>query len=225
MITEKFPYNELKRKKVGGKRLYATESGPLPSVTTILSATKPPESVKALNEWRNRVGHKEAQRITNEAANVGTLMHKNLEDWLINDKFTTGNNLIHQIAGRMANTVIENIKDDLGEVWGTEIGLYYPGLYAGMTDLAGIWKGKQSIMDFKQTNKPKKREWIDDYFMQAAAYGMAHNELFGTEIEQVAIFMCSRDCEWQLFELNRDEFAEYSEKWAQRVGQFYDLDK
>ena len=225
MIIEKYPYHEIKRRRVDGKRLYDTESGFLPSVTTILDKTKPQETVKALNEWRNRVGHKEASRITREAANVGTLLHKNLENWLIDDAYTSGGNLLNIVAARMSDVVIDNIKDDLTEVWGTEVGLYYPGLYAGTTDLAGIWKGKETIMDFKQTNKPKKREWIEDYFMQGTAYGLAHNSLFETNIEQVAIFMVSRDCEWQLFELNRDEFAEYSEKWANRVGQFYDLDK
>lgn len=225
MIIEKFPYQEIKRKRVEGKRLYDTESGFLPSVTTILDKTKPEEARKALQEWRNRVGATEAQRITTEAANVGTLMHKFLEDWLLTGKWTPGNNLPNIVANRMAKVVVENISDDLNEAWGTEVGLYYPGLYAGTTDLVGVWKNKPAIMDFKQTNKPKKREWIEDYFMQAAAYGNAHNILFGTEIETAAIFMCSRDCEFQLFELDRDEFKEYSEKWAYRVGEFYELDK
>lgn len=226
MIIDKFPYQEIKRRRVEGKRLYDTESGFLPSVTTILDRTKPEEDRKALNEWRNRVGHEEAARITREAANVGTLMHGFLEDWLLHDKWEMKkSNLPNIVANKMANTVVENIKDDLNEAWGTEVGLYFPGLYAGTTDLVGVWKGKEAIMDFKQTNKPKKREWIDDYFMQAAAYGNAHNELFGTNIQTAAIFMCSRDCEFQLFELNESEFDEYSTKWALRVGEFYELDK
>lgn len=225
MIIEKFPYQEIKCKRVEGKRLYDTESGFLPSVTTILDKTKPAEAVKKLNEWRQRVGHEEAQRITTEAANVGTLMHGFLEEWLITNEFEAGKNLANIVARRMAETVIENISPHLDEAWGTEVGLYYPGLYAGTTDLVGVWKQKPAIMDFKQTNRPKKREWIEDYFMQAAAYGMAHNALFGTNIQNAAIFMCSRDCEFQLFELNEEEFDEYSKKWAQRVAEFYELDK
>jgi genome maintenance exonuclease 1 len=225
MIIEKFPYKEIQRKRVDGKRLYDTESGFLPSVTTILDKTKPAESVEKLNEWRRRVGHEEAQRVTTEAANVGTLMHGYLEQWLKTGNFTHGSNMIHRVASSMANKVIENIEPHLDEAWGTEVGLYYPGLYAGTTDLVGAWKQKPTIMDFKQTNKPKKREWIDDYFMQGSAYGEAHNALFDTDIEQVAIFMCSRDCEFQLFELDRDEFLEYSRKFAIRVGEFYELDK
>lgn len=226
MITEKFPYNELKRTKVDGKRLYATETGPLPSVTTILDKTKPEENVRKLNEWRNRVGHAEAARITKEAAGVGTMMHAFLEDWLKTGTWKyNANKLPSIVANRMARKIVDNIRDDLVEAWGTEVGLYYPGLYAGTTDLVGVWKDRQTIMDFKQTNKPKKREWIEDYFMQGAAYGMAHNALFNTEIRSVAIFMCSRDAEFQLFEIADDEYDHYCEKWALRVGEFYELDK
>ena len=225
MITQKYPYTEIKRKRVEGKRLYDTETGFLPSVTTILDKTKSAESRAALQNWRNRVGAEEAQKITTEAANVGTLMHKYLEDWCIHDEYNRGDNMIHRTAGKMADTVIEHIKPHLDEVWGTEVNLYYPGLYAGTIDLPGVWKGQEAIMDFKQTNRPKKREWIEDYFMQGCAYGNAHNELFGTNINTVAIFMCSRACEFQLFEISGDEFHEYSTKWALRVGEFYELDK
>lgn len=225
MIVDRYPYKEIQRQRVDGKRLYDTDSGFLPSVTTILDQTKPQESVEALNEWRNRVGHAEAKRITTEAANVGTLMHGYLEAWIKDGSFVAGANMPSIIAKKMASTVIENISPHLDEIWGTEVGLYYPGLYAGTTDLVGVWKGRPTICDFKQTNKPKKREWIEDYFLQGSAYGMAHNALFETEIENVAIFMCSRDCEFQLFELDRDEFMEYSKKWAERVALFYDLDK
>lgn len=224
-ITNKYPYQDIQRKRVEGKRLYDTESGFLPSVTTILDKTKPREAVESLNRWRSRIGHTEAARITTEAANVGTIMHNTLESWVKGEDTPLGDNLVHRIGKRMAGVVIDNIKDNLNEVWGSEVGLYYPGLYAGTTDLVGVWKNRPAIMDFKQTNKPKKREWIDDYFMQGAAYGLAHNALFGTEIETVAIFMCSRDCEFQLFELDADDFEIYSSKWALRLEEFYELDK
>jgi hypothetical protein len=123
----------------------------------------------------------------------------------------------------MADTVKKNVEPYIDEIWGSEVNLCYPGLYAGTTDLVGVYKGKPTIMDFKQTNKPKKREWIDDYFMQGAAYGMAHNELYGTEIQNIAIFMCSRDCQWQLFEITAEEFKQWEEKWALRVAEYYNL--
>jgi len=220
-ITSPYQYQELKRKSVEGKRLYANPWGdPVPSVTTILDKTKPREKREALNNWKKRVGEKKAQEITTEAANVGTIMHNMLESWSLNEEYT-GTNMLQ--AKMMADTVIKNVEDDIDEVWGSEVNLCYPGLYAGTTDLVGIYKGRPTIMDFKQTNRPKKREWIDDYCMQAAAYGMAHNELYETKIENAAIFMCSRDCDWQLWEVGPEEFKQWTEKWALRVAEFYNL--
>ena len=217
-ITTPYPYKQFKRKSVGGKRLYENPYGdPVPSVTTILSKTK---DMTHLNAWKKRVGEKKAQEIVTEAANVGTVMHEMLEAWSLNEQYT-GKNLLQ--AKMMAETVIKNVEPDIEEVWGSEVNLCYPGLYAGTTDLVGIYKGNPCIMDFKQTNKPKKREWIDDYFMQAAAYGMAHNEVFETKINRAAIFMCSRECEFQLFEVGPQEFESWTEKWAKRVEEFYNL--
>ena len=220
-ITTPYPYKEFKRKSVNGKRLYENPYGePVPSVTTILDKTKPWEKRQALNNWKKRVGEVKAQQITTEAAGVGTVMHEMLEAWSLNEEYT-GKTLLQ--AKMMAETVIKNIESDVNEVWGSEVNLCYPGLYAGTTDLVGMYKGRPTIMDFKQTNRPKKREWIDDYFLQAAAYGMAHNEMFETKIEHAAIFMCSRECEWQLWEVGPEEFKEWEEKWAQRVAEFYNL--
>lgn len=220
-ITNPYNYIELKRKSVQGKRLYTNPFGdPVPSVTTILDATKPAEARAALAKWKKRVGTEEAQRITTEAANVGTVMHAILESYVKNEEYT-GDNLLQ--AKAMANQVIKNIDDNLDEVWGAEVNLCAANLYAGTTDLVGVWKGKPTIMDFKQTNKPKKREWIGDYFLQGAAYGLAHNEMFGTNIENIAIFMCSRAGEFQLFEVEAEEFREWETKWAMRLAEYYDL--
>ena len=221
IINSPYDYQELKRTSVNGKRLYNNPWGePVPSVTTILDKTKPKEKREALNNWKKRVGEAEAQRIVTEAANVGTQMHNMLEAWAKNEEYV-GESTIQ--SRMMADTVKKNVEPYLDEVWGSEVNLCYPGLYAGTTDLVGVYKGKPTIMDFKQTNKPKKREWIDDYFMQGAAYGLAHNELYGTEIENIAIFMCSRDCEWQLFEVEAEEFTQWSERWSKRVEEFYVL--
>lgn len=225
MLTTRYDYNSFKRTKINGKRVYNTESGPLPSVTTILSDTKPLEDRKALQEWQRRVGDKEAQRVSNEAANVGTLMHGYLEDWVNDGTYDRKDGIIHRVAGSMADTIIKEISPHIGELWGTEVNLYYPSLYAGTTDLVGVWKDKPAIMDFKQTNRPKKKEYITDYFLQACAYGAAHNVLYGTNINSVAIFMCSRDCEFQLFELDECEFEHFTQKWAERLTEFYGLNK
>ena len=192
-ITSPYEYKELKRTSVDGKRLYENPYGePVPSVTTILDKTKPREKMQALANWKKRVGAEKAQQIVTEAANVGTVMHAILENYVLNKEYDPGNNIVHQQAKAMASEVIRNIEPDLDEVWGSEVNLCFPQLYAGTTDLVGVWKGKPAIMDFKQTNKPKKREWIDDYFLQGAAYALAHNAMFETKIENIAIFMCSR---------------------------------
>lgn len=224
IINNPYQYSELKRKSVDGKRLYENPWGdPVPSVTTILERTKPQEKREALANWRQRVGEQEATRITTEAANVGTIMHNILEHWAKNEDYNPGNNVIHRQAKKMAAEVINNIEPHIDEIWGSEVNLCYPGLYAGTTDLVGVWKGRPTIMDFKQTNKPKKREWIDDYFLQGSAYGMAHNELYNTQIDQIAIFMCSRDGEFQLFEVAPEEFKFWEVQWAKRVESFYKL--
>lgn len=220
-LKSPYPYKELKRKSVNGKRLYENPFGdPVPSVTTILDKTKPAEKRAALANWKKRVGAEQAQKIVTEAANVGTIMHNILEYWVKNEEYK-GETVLQ--AKMMADTVKQNIENDIDEVWGSEVNLCYPGLYAGTTDLVGVYKGKPTIMDFKQTNKPKKREWIDDYFMQGAAYALAHNELYGTDIKNIAIFMCSRNLDWQLFEINESEFDKWAVAWSDRVSEFYKL--
>lgn len=223
-ITSPYDYKELQRTTVDGKRLYMNPWGdPVPSVTTILDATKPLEKVQALANWRQRVGEENAKQITKEAAGVGTVMHAILENYIKNQEYDPGNNLVHQQAKTMAAEVIRNIEPSLNEVWGSEVNLCYPQVYAGTTDLVGVWKGKPAIMDFKQTNKPKKREWIDDYFIQGAAYALAHNELYQTNIQTIAIFMCSRAGEWQLFEVEADEFGHWSLMWTEKLQTYYNM--
>ena len=225
-ITKKYDYKELKRQSIDGKRLYENPYGdPVPSVTTILSATQPAEKRQALANWRKRVGTEEAQRITTTAANRGTVMHNILEHWALGEyeTYNPGNNIVHRQAKDMAQVVIDNIENDVNEIWGTEVNLCAANLYAGTTDLVGMYKDKPTIMDFKQTNKPKKREWIDDYFLQGAAYALAHNEMFETKIENIAIFMCSGDCEWQLFESTEEDFSYWATQWAKRLEKFYGM--
>ena len=211
-------YHELKQVNKNGKRVYETPSGTTPSVTTILSKTK---DQTGLNEWKKRVGEQEAQRIVTEAAGVGTALHNNLEKFLAGEKRVPGNNLVHVQANKMADIIIENGIADVDEVWGIEQGLYYPEMYSGTTDLCGVYKGHPSIMDFKQTNKPKKKEWVDDYYLQMAAYATAHNKVYGTDIREGHIFMCSRDLQYQQFDLWPDEFDYWADQWLDRVAEYY----
>jgi ATP-dependent exoDNAse (exonuclease V) beta subunit len=216
-------YKKITRKETEVGRRYQTPDGDVvASVTTILDKTKPKEKVQALNEWRKRIGVQKAQQITTEAAGRGTSMHKQLENWLETGELKTGGNRVHQQPAKMATVIIEEyLKGQLQEYWGMETGLYYPELYAGTTDLVGIYNGKPSIIDYKQTNKPKKTEWISDYFMQGAAYAAAHNAVFGTDISQIVILMCSKDCEPQRWIINGDEFDQWTSAWWDRVWNFY----
>ena len=219
----KFKYEPISRETINGSRRYATPDGEkLPSVTTILDATKSEESKQALANWRKRMGPAKAQEITTEAASRGTRMHKFIEDYIKTGILTeSGSNPYSKQARQMAENVINQGLVNCNEYWGVEVPLYFPKVYAGTTDLCGVHNGSEAIMDHKQTNKPKKREWIEDYFVQLAAYANAHNELHGTNIRKGVIFMCSQDFIYQEFILEGVEFDKYSNLWFNRLEEYY----
>lgn len=213
----------MSRVEIDGKRRYATPDGEkLPSVTTILDATKSEEAKQALQNWRNRIGHQKAQAITTEAAGRGTRMHKWLENYVLKgESGEPGSNPYSKQSHQMAQSIITQGLVNCTEFWGTEVPLYFPKVYAGTTDLVGVHDGSPAIMDHKQANKLKKREWIDDYFVQLAAYANAHNEVHGTNIRKGVIFMCTADNIYQEFIIEGDEFDKYSNLWWQRVEKYY----
>ena len=203
-----------------GRRHYEIGTDKLPSVTTILSQTQSEEKKKSLANWQARMGQQNADRIRDISAMRGTAMHTYLEGY-INNTPHLDLTAVGKEAGRMANIVIESGLGDLGEVWGSEVTLYYPGLYAGQTDVVGIYGGREAIIDFKQTNKPKQREWIDDYFVQLAAYAMAHNQVYDTKIQSGIILMCSKDGFFQKFEVSDKEFQGYMHTFLKKIDQYY----
>lgn len=220
-FVERYQYSELKQinDSVTRKRVYLTPDGEkLPSVTTILSSTK---DMTHLNEWKKRVGEENARRITTEAAGIGTAMHANLERFLCGMERQPGNNVVHVQANKMAEVIIENGLKNVDEVWAMEQSLYFPGLYSGTTDLCGVFNGKPAIMDHKQTNKPKKEEWVEDYKLQLVAYALAHNEVYGTNIKTGVVFMCSRDLQYQQFEVTEETFPKYRDMWLDKVEEYY----
>ena len=222
--NKQFIYPESVRALIKNERHYTIGNEKLPSVTTILSATQSQEKQDSLAKWKAKVGEIEAERVKNTAAARGTKMHSILE------AYVEGKNILDltepgQEAHRMANTVIDQGLKDVNEIWGSEVTLAYPGLYAGATDLCGGYMGRESIIDFKQSNKPKKAEWIEDYKLQGAAYATAHDDMFGTQIEQTVILMCTPDCFFQRFIINGKEFREYKWKWLERVDQYYEQKK
>ena len=218
--NKKFIYPKSQREIINGKRHYDIKAQKLPSVTTILSATQSAEKQASLATWRNRVGEDEATRIVDDAATRGTAMHKILEEYIKGqgylDLTPTGLN-----AHNMAIQVIQNGLSNVTEYYGLEATLYYPGLYAGATDMIGVHKGQDAIIDFKQTNKPKKREWIEDYCLQLAGYAMAHNFIYKTSITKGVIMMCSKDNYYQEFVIEGTELQKYKHQFLRKVDQYY----
>ena len=221
-LIDKYVYPKSTRESIQGLRHYAIDGSEekLPSVTTVLSKTKSKEDSESIQRWIKRVGEKEADKIKNEAAARGTAMHKYLEDLILGQRSLDLTNLGQQ-AQKMAEVIVERGLNDCSEIYGTEAVLYYPGLYAGSCDLIAKYKDKVSIIDFKQTNKPKQREWIGDYFLQMGAYGMAHDAVYGTAIEQGVIMMCSKDGYYQQFVIEGEEFRQAKHDFLTRLNQFY----
>jgi genome maintenance exonuclease 1 len=233
MITPRYNYTPLNRETIDGKRHYCLPDGSkVPSVTTILDRTKPAEAREALANWKRAVGEKRAQEITTEAANRGTRMHAYLEQYVLTTdlKPLPGNPYAHPSWFMAAEVILKGLQH-VDEFWGTEVPLYYSGLYAGTTDLIGTWKGQPAIMDFKQSNKVKKREYIGDYFLQLAAYAAAHNEMHSTNINTGVVLMAVQPKlladgtystpEYLEFVIEGDEFAYWADEWMKRVELYY----
>ena len=218
--NKRFEYPASIRSLINDQRHYDIGQEKLPSVTTILQATQSIEKKAILAKWKQKVGETKAESIKNEAGNRGTIMHRIIEGYITGEGHADLSDM-GQAAGTMAQTIFkEGLKGRMDEVWGSEITLYYPGLYAGATDLVGIYEGEEAIIDFKQSNKPKRREWIEDYFTQMAAYAMAHNHVYNTKIQSGVILMCTPGNYFQKFVVKDKEFQQYMWKWVSRVDQF-----
>ena len=217
-FIKKYPYKHYNRFSDTSGRKYLVDNIKVPSVTTILSATS---DKRFLANWRRRVGDVEADRIMKQASSIGTEMHQVLEYTLNGQGYY--NAMEEGTKPRMmAKTILDNIK--LDEVWGNEISLEFENRFAGTCDLTAMCYGKPSIVDWKQTNKPKKEEWVEDYKLQLGAYYLAHKRNYGP-IEQGVIAMCSRDLQYQEFRLNESDLIEYGDKFLVRVEHYNDIIK
>jgi len=215
LIQKKFDYKPLERIDTGnGRRYIVGEGRPLPSVTTILSKMK---DMTHLNEWRASVGVEKAAKITAEASGLGNGMHKNLERYILGDPMSGS-----FMSQTLAKVIIKHGLSKVSEVWGTEVALYSTELYAGTTDLTGLHEGKPSIMDFKNSLRDKKREWIEDYFIQLCAYGLSHDEMYGTSIRKGVVMIATRDAKYQEFIIEGAEFDHYTRLWLKKVEEYYD---
>jgi len=215
--SDKYNYVKVSRTTENGSRTYDVKGTKLPSVTTILDKTK---DKSFLDRWRARVGDEEAERIKNHSSKRGTSMHKFIEKHITGagyDDLTT----IGQEARPMAQKIIDVGLTPISEYYGSEVTLHYPGLFAGSTDLVCIHNGKETIVDFKQSNRPKREDWIQDYFLQIGAYAMAHDYVHGSNIEQGVIMVCTPDLYFQEFRFEGDQMREYRHEFLARLNQYY----
>jgi hypothetical protein len=215
----KYTYVDASRIEDQGTRLYDVNGSRLPSVTTILGRTKDQQFLK---EWKAKVGEAEAERIKNVSSSRGTSMHKFLEHYILGTGYDDLTE-IGQKAKTMAQKVIEIGLAPVEEYYGSEVTLYYPGLYAGSTDLVCLHNGVEAVVDFKQANRPKKKEWIEDYYMQIAAYAMAHDYVHNSAIQKGVIMVCTPDLYYQEFVIDGAELRRYKHKFLKRLDMYYDL--
>ena len=218
-LNEKYNYVDATRVEEHGSRTYDILGARLPSVTTILGRTK---NQQFLKDWKEKVGEQEAERIKNLSSRRGTSMHKFLESYITGVGYDDLTEL-GQKAKPMAEKIIEIGLAPVEEYYGSEVTLYYPGLYAGSTDLVCIHNGKDTIIDFKQANRPKKEEWIEDYYLQIAAYAMAHDYVHKSQIEQGIIMVCTPDLYYQEFIVNGAELRQWKHKFLKRLDMYHDL--
>jgi len=202
-----------------GKRVYEINSYRLPSVTTILGATKNQEFLK---EWKAKVGEQEAERIKNVSSARGTSMHKYLESFITDVGYDDLTEL-GQAAKPMAEKIMEVGLAPVSEYFGSEVTLHYPGLYAGQTDLVCLHNDIETVVDFKQANRPKKKEWIEDYYLQIAAYAMAHDYVYGSSIRQGVIMVCTPDLYYQEFRITDHELRTWKHKFLKRLDMYHEL--
>ncbi len=220
-LNKKFNYPKSIRAYYNGQRLYNIGNQKLPSVTTILSATESEEKKESLERWKIKVGRKEADLISRQSLSRGSAMHDFLEKYILNqlNLDLLGDNSLEK---KMADQIIENgLRNYLSEVWGVEATLYYPGKYAGAADLIGIYDGKQSLLDFKTSNKPRRDEWNDEYYLQLGAYSLAHNKVYGTNINQGVILLCTKDLMFQRFIVDSDRLKDCQKRFLEKVEQYY----
>mgnify|MGYP000541288104 CR=1 FL=1 len=221
--NNKFIYPKSLRSIEDGLRKYLFGDEKLPGVTSILQATKSEEDKASLELWKERVGHKEANKIKNEASSRGTSMHSYIEDFLrgrINESFFESNEQYKNMAKEIID---KGIQGKLEEIYGMETTLYYPRKYAGTADLVGVYQGQQSIIDFKQANKPKKIDYIQDYFLQLGAYTLAHNVVYDSNITSGVILLCTVDNLFQDFKIEGPELLMYQNLFLGRLKKFNEM--
>ena len=219
-MINKFEYPKLERVDTDiGRHYLDSDNKPVPSVTTVLSGTS--KSKDGLIQWRNRVGDEEADRIIKQSTDIGTAVHEAIEKFLNKEDWDDFDNSSDQILAKsISNKFIKDALKGITEIWGLEVGLILDNLYAGTADCVGLYKDIPTLIDFKTAKKIKKRDWIEDYFLQGCAYANAHNVMFGTDIQQIVILMVDRNLIFQEYIVRPTEFSYLTRKWKNRLIEF-----
>jgi genome maintenance exonuclease 1 len=219
-MINKFEYPNLERVDTDiGRHYLDSDNKPVPSVTTVLSGTS--KSKDGLVQWRNRVGDEEADRVIKQSTDIGTVVHEAIEKFLNKEDWDNFENTSDQIlAKNISNKFIKDALKGITEIWGLEVGLILDNLYAGTADCVGLYKDIPTLIDFKTAKKIKKRDWIEDYFLQGCAYANAHNVMFGTDIQQIVILMVDRNLIFQEYIVRPTEFSYLTRKWKNRLIEF-----
>jgi len=216
----KYEYPQLERVDLEiGRHYLDSNNNPVPSVTTVLSATS--KSKDGIAQWRNRVGDEEADRIIKQSTDIGSSVHEAIEKYLKGEEWNDfGESQNEYIAKKISHKFVDTGLNNITEIWGLESGLVLDNLYAGTADCIGEYNSIHTLIDFKTAKKIKKREWIEDYFLQGCAYANAHNVMFGSEIQQIVILMVDRDLIFQEFIVRPTEFKILTDKWKRRLIEF-----
>ena len=216
----KYTYPSLERVDLEiGRHYLDSKNTPVPSVTTVLSATS--KSKDGIAQWRNRVGEAEADRIVKQSTDIGSSVHDAIEKYLKDELWDIFENTENElIAKKITHKFVNDGLKKITEIWGLEVGLVLDNLYAGTADCIGEYNSIPTLIDFKTAKKIKKREWIEDYFLQGCAYANAHNVMFGSDIQQIVILMVDRDLVFQEFIVRPTEFKILTHKWKKRLIDF-----
>ena len=207
---------EIKTETIDRKRYYVTPEGKkYPSITTVLGHF----NKKAIYEWRQRVGEKEANRISTQASRRGTKVHQMCEDFINNEldekKFMPSDK-------ETFNSIKNILADNINNIHCQEATLYSDYLQvAGRVDCVAEWKGKLSVIDFKTSRRLKKREHIHNYFQQGSAYCVMYEERTKVPVSQIVIVMTVDGEEPQIFVEKRDTWTETLIRKIKEYEEYY----
>lgn len=225
MIYDGPVWPELTTSNALGMRWYEVPSGAkYPSITSVLG--KRPGKQKGLQEWRDRVGEHEANKIARKGANRGTAFHNIVEDFLtmreikFEDKLENDHKSRHLLAWAMFLSVKKLIEESVGDIFLMEQSMYSARYkVAGRCDLISIFDGVPTVVDWKTAATMKREEWNEDYYVQCAAYASMYSDYTGDQIDDLAIVMVDEQGEVEVF---KKKVSDYLPKLDELMNEFYD---